>query len=138
MAHRGDGPRLGLAGLGVPPLLAPLDAQGLKDFRWDAGKTLLGVSHREGNFDAIGVSRVTPAGKRLGLPEWWLTSWSASAKDVTTVLAYDEYGQAAAWIKHFGGPPGTGYIRIPAGENTPARPAPLLAIQTAAELRPRD
>jgi outer membrane protein assembly factor BamB len=123
--------------IGVPPLLAPLDAKGLSDFRWDAGKSLLGVSHREGNFDAVGVSRVTPEGERLGLPEWWLTSWSANAEDVTTVLAYDEHGEAAAWIKRFGGPPGTGYIRIPAGENTPARPAPVVAIQTAAELRPR-
>jgi hypothetical protein len=35
---------------------------------------------------------------------------------VTTVLGVDEWGLAAAWIKRYGGPPGSGFVRVPGDE----------------------
>ena len=72
----------------------------------------------------------------MGFPDWWLDNWGADAEDVTSVFAYDEQGQAAAWVKRYGGPVGTGFIRVFAGD---AREHPQLmsVLQTAAELRPR-
>ena len=80
---------------------------------------------------------MTAEGRRLGLPPWYLDVWGADPADVTTVLAYDEQGQAAAWVKRFGGPPGTGFVRLFTGDGTPGRPHALAAVQTAAELFPR-
>ena len=122
---------------GTPPLIAPAGMTSLKQLDRDAVARLLGVRHRRGNFDALGVFRVTAEGRAMGLPSWWLDRWGADPEDVTTVLAYDEQGQAVAWIKRFGGPPGTGFIRLFSGDGSPGRPASLDAIRTAAELRPR-
>ena len=56
---------------------------------------------------------------------------------MTTVLAYDERGEAAAWVKRFGGGAGTGFVRVFNGDGTPGRPTAYAAVQTAAELRSR-
>lgn len=122
--------------LGAPPLLAPLTAQGLKDLDRSAPKRLLGVSFDGGNFDPLGVTP-NAAGRRLGLPAWYIDNWSADPRDVTTVWAVDEQGQAAAWIKGFGGATGTGFMHFFAGDATPGRPQNHHAIQIVAELRPR-
>jgi hypothetical protein len=123
--------------LGTPPMIAPAAMQGLKDLDRDAPRRLTGVAFARGNFDAIGVTRLTPEGRRLGLPAWWLDAWAADPASVTTVLAYDEQGGAAAWVKRYGGPPGSGLVRVFSGDGFPGRPAALAAVQTAAELRPR-
>jgi hypothetical protein len=123
--------------LGAPPMIAPVAAQGLKDLDRDAPRRLTGVSFARGNFDPIGVSRVTAEGRRLGLPAWYLDAWAADPATVTTVLAFDEQGEAAAWVKRFGGPPGTGFVRVYSGDGSPGRPTAYPVIQTAAELRPR-
>jgi hypothetical protein len=125
--------------IGTPPLLWPQPDSGnrtLAGVNRAATASLLGVRHERGNFDLIGVSKVSEAGKRLGLPDWWLDNWGAVPDDVTTVLAEDEWGNAAAWIKHYGGAPGSGFIRLFAGEGTPGRPSSLLVIQTAADTWP--
>jgi hypothetical protein len=123
--------------LGGPPMIAPPGATGLKDLDRGASERLIGVGYARGNFDPIGVTRVTPEGRRLGLPAWYLDSWGAEPADVTTVLAYDEQGQAAAWVRRFGGPPGTGFVRVFSGNGTPGRPQALGVVQTAAEWFPR-
>ena len=69
------------------------------------------MAHDLGNGDAYGL-RITADGSALGLAAWWLARGEASGEDVTTVLATDEFGRAAAWIKGFSGPRGTGYVRI--------------------------
>ena len=123
--------------LGTPPGMAPPGIQSLKDLDRSAPEQLIGVGFREGNFDPMGVTRVTPAGARLGLPSGWLDSWGADPQDVTTVFAYDEKGQAAAWIKAFGGPPGSGFIRVYSGDGDAGHPYLPEIVQTMADFRPR-
>jgi outer membrane protein assembly factor BamB len=122
--------------LGAPPLLAPLGSRGLKDLDRDAPRRLLGVSFAGGNFDPLGATP-NEAGRRAGLAPWYLDTWSASASDVTTVLATDEQGQAVAWIKSFGGPPGSGFVRFFAGDGGAGRPQGFAAVQAVAETRPK-
>lgn len=62
------------------------------------------------------VSHATEAGKKLGLPDWFSAGYGVDPKQVSTVLAMDEHGRATAWIKNYGGPDGTGLIRIWAGD----------------------
>jgi hypothetical protein len=44
------------------------------------------------------------------------------------VLALDENGHAAAWVKSYGGPPGSGFVRIEADGRDPARLALVAAV----------
>lgn len=123
--------------IGTPPLLWPRPDSGgrtLKGVDRAAPARLLGVRHERGNFDLIGVANVTPQAKHLGLPDWWLDNWGANPEDVTLVLAEDEWGLAAAWVKRYGGPSGSGFIRLFAGDGSPGRPTSMIAIQTAAEI----
>jgi hypothetical protein len=55
-----------------------------------------------------------------------LSNWSAEPSGVTTVLAEDEQGLAAAWVRRYGGPEGTGFIRIPIVETASGNPTNLL------------
>ncbi len=59
------------------------------------------------------VHRPTPAGRDRGLQGWWTGPGGVSPSDVTTVLATDDEGRAGAWVKSFGGPPGTGWVSLP-------------------------
>ena len=122
---------------GPPPLIAPLNLQNLLGLVRDAAPKLLGVRYTRGNFDPLGV-KPTALGRRLGLPQWYIDAWGAVPEDVTTVLAHDEQGNAASWIKSFGGPPGTGFIRFFAGDGAAGRPINWVNVQAIAERRPRD
>ena len=122
--------------LGSPPLLSTPTTKSLLEIDRGGAARLLGVRFGRGNFDPVGA-RPTELGTRLGLPEWFLENWSADPEDVSSVLAYDEQGQAAAWIKEFGGPPGTGFVRFFAGDGAAGRPQLLVTVQAIAELRPR-
>jgi outer membrane protein assembly factor BamB len=117
---------------GKPPLLFPMDrATGkyppMSQMNWAAPNELLGVDHQASIFDARGV-RATPEGQRQGLPPRWHDAWSVAPASVTTVLGIDEWGLAAAWIKSYGGPRGSGFVRVP-GEDP-------LVIYEAAEASP--
>jgi hypothetical protein len=119
--------------VGLPPTIWPVDPvkgerRALSEVQWGAPETLLGVSHAEASFDPRSA-RPTDSGIRWGLPSMWRTSWSVGGRDVTDVLARDDWGLAAAWVKRYGGPEGTGFVRIPA-----ANP---LGVYLAAEYRPR-
>jgi hypothetical protein len=46
------------------------------------------------------------------LSGWWLGSSPVDTADVSTVLALDEFGRASAWVQDYGGPPGTGFVRV--------------------------
>ncbi|HTE44085.1 MAG TPA: PQQ-binding-like beta-propeller repeat protein [Gemmatimonadaceae bacterium] len=121
---------------GAPPGIAPLKFTGLKELDRSAPQKLIGVRFTRGNFDQLGVSRISAAARRLGFPDWYLDSWGADAEDVTTAYAFDEQGQAAAWVKRYGGPVGTGFIRVFAPDGR-EHPTFMTVIQTAAEMRPR-
>ena len=105
---------------GKPPLIFPMDlASGkypsMTAMNWSAPNDLLGVPHEAALFDMRGA-RATAVGARIGLPARWRDSWSVAPAGVTTVLGLDEWGLAAAWIKRYGGPPGTGFVRVPGDE----------------------
>jgi hypothetical protein len=122
--------------VGTPPLLWPLPDSGnraLKGVDRAATARLLGVRHERGNFDLIGVAKVSRQAKQLGLSDWWLDNWGANPEDVTTVLAEDEWGLATAWVKRYG-PNGGSFVRLYVGEGTPGRPSSMIAIQTLAEV----
>jgi outer membrane protein assembly factor BamB len=118
---------------GLPPLLWPADLAtgerpGLIGISWNAPAELLGVPHDRAIFDARGV-RATDDGQRWGLPARWRASWGVAPSGVTRVLGLDEWGLASAWVRNYGGPEGTGFVRVP--DESP------LAVYLAAEYRPR-
>jgi hypothetical protein len=51
-------------------------------------------------------------GKRMGLLGYMTGFWPVAPEQVTTVLATDEYGKAAAWLKNYGGPEGSGLLQL--------------------------
>jgi len=99
---------------GIPPMLWSLDSTGkspgLGQYKWDAPSDLLGISHAAAIFDARAV-RATEEGLRWGLPRVWRSSWGVERAGVTRTLGIDEWGLAAAWVKSYGGPEGTGFVR---------------------------
>jgi outer membrane protein assembly factor BamB len=102
---------------GKPPLIFQMDLETgnyppMSQMNWSAPNELLGVPHDAALFDMRGA-RATAAGTRIGLPARWRDSWSVAPSGVTTVLGLDEWGLAAAWIKRYSGPPGTGFVRVP-------------------------
>ncbi len=124
---------------GLPPLLWPLDIKSdgrrLTDINRVATEKLLGVGHQGGNFDSI-TARATPAGEKWGLTNWWLSNWSADPARELTILARDEHGLAAAWVRNYGGPEGTGFVRVPVTPSPQGAPTNLLELQIAAEYFP--
>lgn len=128
--------------LGVPPRLFPRDPitghTGLDRINRTGPFPLLGVTHDHGNFDAVSALP-TDEGRRWGLNGWWVSNWSADPQSVTTVLARDEMGLAAAWVKNYGGPPGTGFVRLYGGrwEGGLSR-GQLMTVQAVAEYRPEE
>lgn len=117
---------------GVPPLLWPRDSTGrrtggLKAITWERPAELLGVGHAATMFDRRLV-RPTQAGLRWGLSGRWRDSWGIDPREVSEVLGLDDWGLAAAWARSYGGPPGTGFVRVNAGD--------AQAVYLAAEYRP--
>jgi eukaryotic-like serine/threonine-protein kinase len=126
--------------IGKPPMLWDFDLQtgerALKDLKRDEPGKLLGVSHLKGNFD-LNTAWATKDGNKWGLNGWWLSDWSASPEDVTSVLAEDEQGLTAAWVKNYGGATGTGFVRLPIGNTVKGIPSNLLQMRLVAEYLPR-
>jgi len=117
--------------LGLPPDCFERDPKTGRVTRFDASRTtrLLGVRHELGNFDWMG-STATPDGRRWGVVDWCLSGFAVPAADVTTVLALDEFGLASGWVKSYGGPAGSGFVRVWGREE----PIPDLAwVQAVAE-----
>lgn len=119
--------------LGLPPNIWPVEPlkgerKSLNEVQWSAPERLLGVPHGEALFDMRGA-RSTPAGLHWGLTSRFRTAWSVAPAGVTTVLALDDWGLAAAWTKSFGGARGTGFVRVP--------PDNVLSVYLASEYRPR-
>ena len=119
--------------LGLPPNIWPVEPlkgerKSLDEVRWSAPEQLLGVPHGEALFDVRGA-RATLAGLHSGLTSRFRTAWSVAPAGVSTVLALDDWGLAAAWAKSFGGARGTGFVRVP--------PDNVLSVYLASEYRPR-
>ncbi len=97
----------------MPPLVWPFDSAGrpvgLDGLRWDAPGALLGVSFTGAIFDRRRVA-ATADGEQWGLRGHWMGGWSVDTGAVTTVLGLDSWGMAAAWVRSYGGPVGTGFV----------------------------
>jgi len=102
--------------VGMPPIIWPRDPRtgGPRSYtevnRKGAGE-LLGVDFGAANFDPYGT-QPTPVGRARGLEGWWMSMWSVAPAPDLEVLAFDENGQAAAWVKSYGGAPGTGFVML--------------------------
>ena len=115
--------------LGLPPLIWPPGPDG--EFAYAtidraATRRLLQVDHSPAFFDFYGATP-TDAGRAWGIEKGWLSRWAADTTGVEA-LAIDENGHAAAWIKNYGGLPGSGFVRIEADGRDPARLALVAAI----------
>lgn len=55
---------------------------------------------------------LTEDGRRWGLQDWWVGAGAVDPGQVSTVLGRDERGKAAAWVKNYGGPDGTGLVQL--------------------------
>jgi hypothetical protein len=73
---------------------------------------LLGIPHEKLGFtyyQAVPNRR----GSAWGLTGRALSFWTLDPQLVSDgVLAVDEFGQAGAWVKSFGGPPGSGFVYL--------------------------
>jgi outer membrane protein assembly factor BamB len=123
---------------GMPPLLWPRDPQtgnpgGYDKMNRPAVQDLLGVDYASANFDSVGAAP-TAEGKLYGLQGWWTAAWGVAPAGVTEVLAKDENGLAAAWVKQYGGGPGTGFVMVGHNPGGASEPGLVLAV---AEHRPR-
>ena len=73
--------------------------------------SLLGVDHSDVNFDFY-ASMPTEEGRAWGLERGWVSTYSVTLSEAIRPLALDENGRAGAWLRTFGGPPGTGFVGI--------------------------
>jgi hypothetical protein len=73
------------------------------------------VEHEAAMFDVRGV-RATDEGKKWGLPSRWRSAWGIAPDSSITVLGRDELGLTTSWVKRYGGPEGTGFVRVPADD----------------------
>ena len=125
--------------LGIPPRLMDYSekdqGRGFDAIDRSGARAYLGVGFEDANFDTESA-RPTALGERYGLGGWWTSTWDADAKTVTSVLAYDEMGDASAWLKTYGSRPGSGFLRVPVVEIGPY-PTNLIGIRAAAEYFPR-
>jgi len=105
---------------------------GLDRVAWERPERLLGISFHGAIFDRLGAF-TTDGGRGLGLPDQWISSWDVPAQAGLEPLAVDENGGYAAFRKGFGGPRGTGFVRVWGS----SQPAPFTApFLLAAESRP--
>ncbi|HJU89168.1 MAG TPA: PQQ-binding-like beta-propeller repeat protein, partial [Gemmatimonadaceae bacterium] len=122
--------------VGLPPRMWIPDSTGqrtLSGFGTGETSQLLGFTLKVDPFDAFGA-RVTSAGERWGLSGWFMSAWAAEVPEDVEVLATDERGLAAAWVRSYGGPPGTGFVHI---GRTSWDESALRQLAIAAEYRPK-
>ena len=103
--------------LGANPLAYIYDKQTgkLKGIDFQIPSKVFGIDYKGELTDALKgwfYSRTTPEGEMWGLTGWWVGIASVANDQVTQVLAEDETGNAAAWVKNFGGPEGTGLVQL--------------------------
>jgi outer membrane protein assembly factor BamB len=103
-----------LVWLGYPPLLFIRDSTGqITGVDREQAGAFTGVDLTAWDSDSY-PSHATEAGRRWGIEQWWIESPSADPNAVDEVLSMTETGFASAWVKGFGGPPGTGLVMLPA------------------------
>jgi len=123
--------------LGANPLAYIFDKKSGKlagiDFRIPS--KVFGVDYQGELTDALKgwfYVKTTAEGNKWGLTGWWVGIASVDKSQVSTVLALDENGNAAAWIKNYGGDEGTGLVQLWVDRD---RLSNLSEIKAAAEFR---
>ena len=118
--------------LGNNPVAYIRDTSGqIQDIDFSRVARVFGVNYSGKQTDAIGgwfSAHTTPEGTRWGLKGWWMGMSSVETREVTTVLARDEDGRAAAWVKNFGGPEGTGLVQLWIRRNGPSDLSEVLSV----------
>jgi outer membrane protein assembly factor BamB len=100
--------------LGVPPLLVHVDpGTGMpKGMQPEQTRKLLDVDHTDSLPDDLGT-RITVEGYRWGLRRPLLSTMTVNPQQVSAVLATDELGRAAAWVRTFDPAiVGAGFVRL--------------------------
>ncbi|AIE86731.1 PQQ-binding-like beta-propeller repeat protein [Fimbriimonas ginsengisoli] len=121
---------------GIPPKMWPIEKTGqidMADIDWDGTRQLMGVQPRT-IFDSLATTP-TPTGQAWGLHGMWLSDFAADPSTVTQVLAKDDHGFAAVWVKSFGGAPGSGFVRM-SGMSLPEGPQFIDMLVNVAETFP--
>jgi outer membrane protein assembly factor BamB len=116
--------------MGYPPGYLTRDLESGASLGMDrsAPTVLTGVDFDAYLGDSYGVTP-TEEGRRWGLSSRWVGGGSTLPHEVTRVLATDELGRAAAWVKNYGGQPGSGFVFLFATVS----PGELASIQRVAE-----
>ena len=117
--------------LGVPPGVWPFTAEGTLDYT-DINRAtpsaLLDIDFTPSNFDRF-ATRATDEARAWGLDEWWRSSWAVADEGLDEVLARNEFGIATAWVKRFGGAPGTGFVMLGLGASNDAGAVAAFALR---------
>lgn len=101
--------------LGPDPIAWKRDSLGkMLGINYERSSRILGIKYPGKSLEGIGWygATVTPEGKKWGLEGWWVGLGCVDPDQVTTVLARDEHGEAAAWVKNYGGKEGTGLVQL--------------------------
>ena len=115
--------------MGFPPgVLARNDDGSVRGIDREGSGQLLDVDMSVWDSDEYGAFP-TDEGRGWGLTRWFVTGPSAATPSVDRVLAVDELGRAAAWVKEYGGVEGTGFVFLP----PTTRHAGLVEAQRVAE-----
>jgi outer membrane protein assembly factor BamB len=99
--------------LGFAPFALVMDPQTGQPTGMDESglERILGIDQSRVDAAKYGAE-ATDEGIRWGMPPWWVGAMAIESEHVTTVLGIDENGKTSAWVKSFGGPEGTGFIRL--------------------------
>lgn len=103
--------------LGPPPVIYLRDwkTEQVTGLDFDVMDRLFGIRYPAPRARAYGTfAHVAPTaeGRQWGLSGWGVACCSVPSDQVTTVLTRDEFGDANAWLKNFGGSPGTGLLSL--------------------------
>lgn len=101
---------------GMNPAVYQIDEQKkeLKAVNFNLSQKITGIGYAYNDTRSFGgyyPSTPTAEGVKWGLKTSMVTRNALPVQDVTTVLASDETGKAAWWVKNYGGRPGTGLVQ---------------------------
>jgi outer membrane protein assembly factor BamB len=119
-----------VAMLGPNPLAYHRDASGDVDkIDYEPARRVFGIDYfvpeRMGGWYP---TMITAEGHRFGLRSFGIDTAPVDPKQVTTVLAVDEYGNAGSWLKNYGGSLGTGLLQLNVPRAAPTDLAPYQAV----------
>lgn len=124
---------------GMNPSVYAVDEhkKALKGINFTLSQKITGLPYAHNDTRAFGgyyPAAPTPEGMKWGLKTSMVTRNAVPVEDVNTVLALDETGKAAMWVKSYGGRPGTGFVQTWVFQSTlPSLPEILLVAEYGLE-----